>query len=216
MSGIGLSMRLSPTLTQEVSHRLTLGQKLQIKAAILGMRLDLIGSIHGGNYQPHAVCPTCARAMTAMEIIAGFRDDPNDYTTSCTFCNKRFEPKLLYRMGEDRAELPFYCATQVLAQLHGLETLKPEEIQKNHQAIYHSVRVHHGNFRIAFQQLGVQYAYETITNWKEKVQGFLGKLPDTTIAEVVDLPVSTVRTLRNSLGIPTFSRRRLLEELEQQ
>lgn len=109
-------------------------------------------------------------------------------------------------------ELPFYCATQVLAQLSGLQELRPEEIQKEHPAIYHSVRVHHGNFRIAFEKIGIQYRFETVTNWKEKVRDFLGKLPDTVIAEVVDMPVRQVRKLRNDLRIEVFRVRDVLSE----
>lgn len=115
-------------------------------------------------------------------------------------------------MGPSSGELPFYCATQVLAQLSGLENFTPDQIQVNHAAIYHSVRVHHGNFRVAFEKIGIQYPFETVTNWKERVGEFLGKLPDTVIAEVVDVPVKTLRNLRNSLGIPSFSKRELLEE----
>jgi len=109
-------------------------------------------------------------------------------------------------------ELPFYCATQVLAQLNGLQELPPEEIQKEHPAIYHSVRVHHGNFRIAFEKIGIQYRFETVTNWKEKVRDFLGKLPDTVVAEVVDMPVRQVRKLRNDLGIEVFRVRNIIPE----
>ena len=209
-----ISFRCTPSIkiTPKIKVQITHAQIAKIKAAILELRLDLIGRVHGGNYQPHAVCPKCKRGLTAMEIISGFRDDPNDYTTSCTFCNARFEPKLVYRIGDSRAELPFYCATQVLAQLDGLQTLTPEEIQKTAPAVYHSTRVHHGNFRIAFQQIGLPYAFETVSDWKEKVKDFLGKLPDTMVAKVVDLSVRTVRTLRNSRGIKPFNRRALLED----
>ncbi len=193
-------------------QRLTHTQKQEIKAGLLSARLDLVGAIHGGSYRPRATCPGCYRKLTPLEIIAGFRDDVTDYTTSCTYCNKRFEPKLSYSSSASTIELPFYCATQVLAQLGGLEVLPPEEIQKEHPAIYHSVRVHHGNFRIAFEKIGIQYHFETVTNWKDKVRDFLGKLPDTVIAEVVDLPVRTIRKLRNDLNIDVFRPRDLASE----
>jgi hypothetical protein len=144
--------------------------------------------------------------------MQGFRSDPLDYTTECTFCRKRFDPKLVWRTGESYIEIPFYCPLQVLYQLKGLEELKPDEIQKRHPAIYHSVRVHHGNLRKAFEKVGIQYQYECVFNWQERVHDFIGKLPDNTIAEVVDLSVGAVRKLRKSLGIKPFSRRQLLDE----
>lgn len=194
------------------AKRLTHIHKQEIKASLLSTRLDLVGAIHGGNYRPHATCPKCYRQLTPLEIIAGFRDDVTDYTTACTSCNHRFAPKLSYNNSYSSVELPFFCATQVLDQLKGLQDLPPEVIQKNHPAIYHSVRVHHGNFRVAFEKIGIQYQFETVTNWKEKVRDFLGKLPDTVIAEVVDLPVRAIRKLRNELEIDVFRHRNLASE----
>lgn len=211
---LGLSQSLAPRQTIHQEQRLTQSQKQEIKASLLLRRLDLVASIHGERYEPRAQCPNlkCQRKLTPLEIIAGFRNDPTDYTTACTSCHTRFEPKLVYSSDVARAEIPFYCATQVLAQLRGLEMLPPEEIQKNQPAIYHSVRVHHGNFRVAFEKIGIQYPFETITNWKEKVQDFLGKLPDTVIAEVVDMSVGTVRALRKSLRIKAFQLRDVLSD----
>lgn len=210
MIGMRLSHSVSPRI--EVSQRLTVGQRLEIKQTMLTLRLDLIGAVHGGDYKPRAQCPKCERVLTALEIIQGFRQDPNDYTTECTFCHSRFEPKLIWRSGESRAEIPFYCPSQVLYQLHGLEGKTPDEIQKEYPAIYHSVRVHHGNLRRAFEKVDIQYQYESVVNWKERVNDFLGKLPDTVIAEVVDLSVKAVRDLRRSLGISPFSHRSLVNE----
>ena len=209
---MGMSLRASHEVRATQSIRLTATQKLAAKQTLLTLRLALVGAVHGGDYQPRAQCPRCERTLTSLEIMQGFRSDPLDYTTECTFCHTRFDPKLVWRMGESYAEIPFYCPSQVLYQLNGLEGLKPEEMQKEHPAIYHSVRVHHGNLRKAFEKVGIQYQYENVVNWKERVNDFLGKLPDTVIAEVVDLSVKTIRNLRNSLGIKPFSRRQLLDE----
>jgi len=212
---LGMSFSSTQRITHRVSQRLTEMQKIAVKQNILTLRLALIGHVHGGNYQPKAKCPKCDRSLTAFEIIQGFRSDPNDYTTECSACHTRFEPKLEWREGNSLsyAEIPFYCASQVLAQLRGLEGKTPDEIRAQEPAIYHSVRVQHGNLRHAFQLVGIQYAYENVTNWQEKVHDFLGKLPDTVIAEVVDLPVRTVRNLRKSLNISPFSRRELAEQV---
>ena len=213
---MSISLTCRPSVTQQVTQsvRLTQSQRAIVKQTILGLRLALIGNIHGGSYKPQAKCPKCARTLTPLEIIQGFRSDPNDYTTECTSCNTRFEPRLVWRESNSpsHAELPFYCPTQVLAQLRGFEGKTPDEINHEAPAVYHSVRVHHGNLRRAFAKIGIQYAFENVTNWQEKVRDFLGKLPDTVIAEVVDLPVRTVRNLRNSHGIRPFSRRDLLRE----
>ena len=209
---IGMRLSASPEIRLAPRVQLSPTQRIAIKQTLLTLRLALVGAVHGGDYKPKAQCPKCERALTALEIIQGFRSDPNDYTTECTFCHCRFEPRLVWRLGESRAEIPFYCPSQVLYQLSGLEGKTPEEIQKEQPAIYHSVRVHHGNLRRAFEKVGIQYQYESIVNWKEKVNDYLGKLPDTVIAEIVDLSVKTVRNLRKSLGIKPFSRRQLLIE----
>lgn len=180
---------------------------MEIRQALLELRLNLIGAIHGGSYRPKAQCPACSRHLTSLEIIQGFRNDPTDYTTACTACRARFEPKLVWKMDAIEAEIPFFCSTQVLEQLRGLENKSPDQIQLEDVAVYHSVRVHYGNLRRAFEKIGIPYAFENVTNWKERVRDFLGKLPDTVIAEVVDMPVRTVRNLRKSLGIASFHRR---------
>jgi len=191
-----------------------LEQRLVIKQALLMRRLDLTGAVHGGNYQPEAVCPQCDRSLTPFEIIKGFRSDPHDYTTCCTQCHYRFAPKLMWKDPVGSAELQFYCATQVLEQLLGLEKMTPDEIREKKPAVYHSVLVHHGNLRAAFQKISIQYQFENVTNWKEKIEDFLGKLPDTVIAKVVDVSVRSIRSLRKSLEIEPFSRRAILAEEE--
>ena len=212
---MSLRMGHAQRIAQRISHRLSPTQKMAVKQTLLTLRLALIGRVHGGNYQPRAKCPKCDRTLTPLEIIQGFRSDPNDYRTECTSCHARFDPKLEWREGNSLSyvEIPFYCPTQVLAQLHGLEGKTPDEIRAEQPAIYHSVRVHHGNLRQAFAKIGVQYAYENVVNWQEKVNEFLGKLPDTVIAEVVDMSVRAVRSLRHSLGIAPFSQRKLAEEV---
>ncbi len=208
---MGFTLRLSPRLTQRQEQRLTLGQREAIKQVILNDRLSLVGAVHGGNYSPRAVCPKCKHEMTSLEIIQGFNTNPTDYTTGCTRCHHRFPPILKWANDWMSVEIPFYCPTQVLAQLHGLETESAEEIRRKHAAIYHSVVVHHGCLRKAFAKIGIQYAFESIPAWEKKVEDYLGRLPDTVIAQVVDQSVKTIRALRKKLNIVSFSRRTLIE-----
>jgi hypothetical protein len=187
-----------------------LEQKAVAKQALLGRRFDFVGAIYGGNYKPEAKCPACGRSLTPIEIMQGFRNDPLDYTTECTSCHGRFAPKIVWRDSDiSCVELPFYCSEQVLARLEGLAGKTPDQIQKDHAAIYHSVLIHHGNLRRAFQRIGIQYPYENVMDWQEKVRDFLGKLPDTVVASVVDLPVRKIRNLRKSFDIQPFSYREL-------
>lgn len=208
-----LSLSFSQTQRHKPLQRLSVAQRHEIKQEMLMNRLGLIGEVHGGNYRPSARCPGCYRDLIPLEIIQGFSTDPMDYTTRCTKCNKRFEPKLVwYSSDAVKLELSFYCDVQVLAQLRGLEQMTPDQIRQQSPAIYHSVRVHHGNFRRAFAKIEIQYAYEDVPGWQEKIQSYLGKLPDTVIAEVVDVSVRKIRQLRVAAGISMFRRRDLLLE----
>lgn len=208
---LSLGLGLHHKLSQQLEQRLTLGQRLEIKATLLTSRLELTHAVYGQEYKPRAECPGCGRRLNPLEIIMGFVDDPRDYTTECTNCHRRFEPRLAWRDDYGGAEIPFYCSIQVLDKLTGMADKTPEEIEKEYPAVFHSVRVHHGTLRRAFEQIGIQYQYESVHNWQERVQDFLGKLPDTVIAEVVDTSVGAIRRLRKSLRISAFKERDLLE-----
>jgi hypothetical protein len=109
-------------------------------------------------------------------------------------------------------ELPFYCDCQTLAQLHGKEMLQPEQFAREHPAIYRSAIIHHGGIRRAFEKIGIQYVFEEIGDWKNKIRPFLGCLPDTIIAECVDVSVGTIRTIRRKLGVSRCTSRKMLAE----
>ncbi|MFA6131719.1 MAG: hypothetical protein WC702_01455 [Patescibacteria group bacterium] len=210
-----LSMGLGLRHEQRLEPRLSLAQRAhQVQAHIFGLRLQLIGDLRNEQYKPKGVCPKCSRRMTPTEILRGFNNDPNDFTTACTGCGFRFDPKL--KCSDQHGtwvEVPFYCNCQTLERLRGKETLRPSELVRQHAGIYRSAIVHFGNIRAAFAQIGIEYALEDFNNWENKVEVFLGRLPDTVIAECVGRPVVEVRRLRRKLGISRYTTRRALDEL---
>lgn len=207
MLGQGLVLR------QTVRQSLTVAQRqVAIAAHVLSLRLALVEAIHGVRYEPRAVCPSCNRRLTPLEILKGFNTDVNDFTTECTGCHTRFDPKLVHSSAAGNIEMPFYCDAQTLAHIRGLETLSPEEFQRREPALYHSAVVHRGSLRHAYAQINIAYAFDEVVDAREKVKPFLGRLPDTIIAEVSGLKLSSIRSLRRKLGIRAATEQAMLEE----
>ncbi|KKS53984.1 MAG: hypothetical protein UV20_C0043G0006 [Candidatus Magasanikbacteria bacterium GW2011_GWA2_42_32] len=175
--GMSFGHRIRHTQRLRQSLRLSQAQRLQIQEHAFTLRLALIHELRDERYEPKAICPACSRELTPMEIIRGFNQDPNDFTTCCSACSRRFEPTLVCFGDGTYIELPFYCDCQTLAQLQGKETLQPERFAMEYPAIYRSAIVHHGGIRQAFAKVGIQYAFEEISDWKNKIRSFLGRLP---------------------------------------
>jgi hypothetical protein len=182
-----------------------------IQSHILSLRLALIEEVRGIRYTPSGTCPDCGRKLSPLEIIQGFNDDPNDFTTVCTNCHKRFEPKLRHTFASGSIELPFYCSSQTLNQMNRVQHLDPDRLQQEEPAIYHSAIVHHGTLHNAFRKIGVEYQFAEVVNWETKIIPFLGELPDKVIAEVAGVSSAKVGKLRRDHRIPRCTRKLMLE-----
>ncbi len=207
-------MSFGMMLTQRLAQSLHLSQeqRIQLQQFSFSLRMDLIQELRGERYEPKATCPRCSREMTPVEIIKGFNQDPNDFTTCCSACGHRFEPTLICLGDGTEIRIPFYCDAQTLAKLRGRENLSPEQISRELPGAYRSAIIHHGSIRRAFEKLGIQYLHEEISDWKSKIQPFLGRMPDTIIADCVDASVHVIRTMRRKLGISRYTLRKALEE----
>lgn len=211
--GMSFGHRLRHTQRLTQSLRISQAHRLHLQEHIFTLRLALVQELRGERYEPSATCPKCSRKLTPMEIIRGFNQDPNDFTTCCSACGYRFEPGLVCFGNGTQIELPFYCDCQTLAQLHGKETLQPDQFAREHPAIYRSAIVHHGGIRRAFEKIGIQYAFEEISDWKNKILPYLGRLSDTIIAECVDVSASTIGAIRRKLGISRYTLRKTMDEV---
>ena len=207
---MGMSMGHSLEQRQELAQ---VQEVRMLQEHKLSLRLQLLQEIRGFRYEPAGVCPACARQLTPLEVITGFNNDPYDFTTLCTGCGQRFEAKLKYYSASGPAELPFYCSTQVLHRLGEFEALNPDDMKKEDPAIYHSVVVHYGTLRNAFKKIGISYSFDEVVDWKTKVTPFLGRLPDTVIAEIVSVSARMVGALRKKHGIHACTRESMLEEV---
>ena len=200
-------MRLSMNMgtRQTLRHRLQLtqGQRIDFR---LSLRSQILQALHEDDYTPKASCPRCKRELKPREILEGFLDDPNDFTTKCTNeqCGHRFAPQFVMAIRGGRVELPFYCSAQVLGMLDDHVGKSWEELERSQRAMVESARFHFGTVTNAFAQIGKEYEGEPDLHWSEKIQGFLGEVPDTLIAECVGKSSTTVRRLRNKLGIAPF------------
>jgi len=212
----GMSFRFEHRLEQKQVLRLSAEQRLQIENRLFGLRMELIQALRGDRYQAGEACPSCGQKLSAAEIIGGFNQDPDDFSTACVACQRRFNPRLICFGDGTRIELPFYCAMQVLARLPGKEMLSPEEFLKAYPAIYRSAIVHHGGLCQAFAQMDIVYPFEEISGWKAKVVSFLGRLSDKMIADCVNVSAVTVGNYRRKLGISRYRKHEVLDDLEEE
>lgn len=207
MLSMGYSLQQTQTLTLAERQTLLIRQKLNL-------RLLLIQQLRGDEYSPDGKCPTCERKLTPVEIIAGFNTDVNDFTTACSGCGYRFTPRLISVSNGISVTVPFYCEAQVLNMLPPLVDSPPEHIAREHVGIYQSAVLHCGSLKSAFSKIGMRYNLEKAVDWKAKLQPFLGHLPDVVIAEHANISASQVSRLRKKLGIPRYSEKKELEEIE--
>ncbi len=206
-----MELSCSPEIRQ--THELSPEQKVQVEEYSLALRVELIQKLRDERYEPKGVCPKCSRKLSPIEIIRGFNQDPNDFTTCCSACHYRFEPTLVCFGKAVNMELPFYCDCQTLEKLRGKEILETEQLAREHPVIYRSAIMHHGSIRGAFRKIGIHYDFEKISDWKNKILPFLGRLPDTIIAECVGISVNVIRNTRRKIGVSRYTKLKILEEI---
>ncbi len=204
---LGLGHRLEHRIEQRLETRLSLAQRVEIASILCLRHLELVQTLRGQSYEPGGECPRCGTRPTAGEIILGFSRDPKDFTTKCPRCRTRFEARLICSGNGSKIQVTFYCPSQVLDQLRGLERITPEQISHDHPGVYQSALAHHGSLTAAFGLVGLDYALEKPVSWKEKVAPFLGLLPDSAIARAANAPVSAVRAIRRAQGIDRYVQR---------
>lgn len=209
--GFGMTFRQKMAMRQS----LTLEQRQKLEARHCQVRLQLLQALRDESFEPKAQCPKCSRIMTVPDILRGFSRDPHDLTTECPKCHSRFESRLICtpRFGVN-VEMVFFCPTQTLFHLQGLEALDPETLLTKHQAVARSAIVNFGSLRSAFGRNNVAYAFAEKLDWRDKVVPFLGQLPDISIASAVDVSRSAIRRLRVKRGISACTKRGMLEEIE--
>ena len=205
--GMGLSLR----------QGLTLSQKLRLhQSNVLSLRLALIQVLREEEYKPEAVCPDCGASLELVDILSGFNQDPDDFTTRCPKCKRRFQPKLVCKGQYGSVETLFFCAAQTLDKLPGKEDLDANAFLKTNAALYRSAIFHFGSITNAFRKVGRQYQHEDLTGWREKVVPFLGRLSDVTISHHVNASADSIGKLRRKLNIPPYIKKQALEELEEE
>ena len=80
---LGMSLTLAQKLDQslKLSHSQT-----------LSLRLDLLEQLRGLRLYPRTQWPLCEGRLTFEQLLKGFRNDPQDTTSKCPHCKKRFQP----------------------------------------------------------------------------------------------------------------------------
>jgi hypothetical protein len=183
-------------LDQRLEQTLKLSQ-----AQKMSLRLDLLDQLRELRLYPKTRCTLCDSEMTYEQLLKGFLQDPEDTTTKCPTCKRRFQPLQRRVFQGGSMECRFLCAGQTLHRLPAVQTMSPEVLRKHDSSLYYSALTHFGSLRTAFKKIDVDYALEDTQKWKDKVQPFLGKFPDSLIAECVGLPWQSVSAFRRKLGI---------------
>ena len=205
---------MSFELRQEVRYEMTHEMRQELRAHIFALRMNLVGILRDEQYEPKGQCPQCDKKMTPAEIIAGFNNDPNDFTTMCPKCKCRFQSSIICFGNGTKIELPFYCDIQTTEQLRGKESLSPAEIARQYAGVYRSAIAHRGGLAQAFATIGIDYPHkENLSGWKNKVRPFLGRMTDKIIAEVIGVSPATIRKMRKELDIPRFTMAVAAEEI---
>jgi len=189
-------------LRQVQRQVLTARQRLQVQHLLAQRMEHLARDIRDEKYEPEKVnCKSCGHTMTHEDILSGFLEDPHDHTTCCPKCDKRFKVNLV---SHNRIYIAYLCASQTLYALQNLYRCSPKTIGKKHPSVYRSALDHFSTLNEAFAKLGRKYRFKPIHTWNAKVVLYLGKMPDTHIANCVHVPVRKVRELRHSLNIPRY------------
>ncbi len=60
---------------------------------VLWIVIALLEDIYGTNYKLEPKCLDCRYQLKLIDVLRGFRQDPQDFTTGCPECGLRFEMK---------------------------------------------------------------------------------------------------------------------------
>lgn len=205
---MGMSLSLGTYQRHQVSQRLTLKQRIAIKEILLGLGIELAGALVGVKYNPKNSCPACQKELTLAEILKGYyQNNPTDLTTKCPYCRIRFEANLV----SNYVRLRWYCPDQTLYALEGKENLSPKKILEWNPSVYHSAVTHFGSIKNAFLKNGINdYDHQEVLEWEKKVVPFLGKMPDTAIAEIVGVNRNKIADMRARYRISVFRKYQLV------
>jgi DNA-directed RNA polymerase subunit M/transcription elongation factor TFIIS len=208
------SVEVSKKVEVAVEKKIEMTQAIRksVRNFVFNETLGLLWVVRGTKYEPQAICPKCQHEFKGYEVVQGFRRDPLDYDTTCPNCNHRFQPRVVFFENDQRVDLPFVCASQVLGQLRGKEDLAPAELSRQYPAVYRSAIIHWGSVSAAFQKIHTKYSFKEKIDWKGKIMPFLGRLPDTVIARVVEVSPTTIRRLRQKHDIVAFSAQRIAQK----
>lgn len=206
--GFSQSLRPEQTLSQQLTQEQQ--QKLEVRitavVAHVAIRIQILQALHpGGRFQPNGNCPSCGHEMSVEEILRGFSPDPRDTLTRCPKCKKRFQPQMVSRDSVSTTSIPFYCENQTVEKLRRLGHLAFEQLLKEYPAVVTSARFYWGGVTKGFSLAGIVYKGEPKPTWRDKVKNFLGKCPDSVIAEVVGVSETSVRRFRKSEGVKSFT-----------
>ena len=202
----GLSMSCGYSQTTSLRLVLSTSQRQKVAAALLLRREQMLIALRGDGFQPNAGCPECSHVLTSLEILKGFSRDPYDYKTTCPKCSHRFPARFISRNDFGSIEVPFYCAEQTLEQIRHRQVFSPEVWKEKFVGVYYSALYHFGCLAEAYKLLNIEYPFKENLDWKDRLAGFLGQVPDSYIAQYAGVSAREVSKYRKEMGIQKYSK----------
>ncbi len=185
----------------------------EFKKIVWRRQRELVEAITGKKFTISCVCrnTTCAHSYTEWEIVNWF--DVDGFTVECPKCGWHSEPRLTVDFGDGgnrkRIECQLYGPGLVLERLPVVLKSPPWDFAE-YSAICNSAVVHFGGLKQACAQLGIERSFGPGPDWRDRIDPFLGRLPDTVMARLLDTSPRFMRRWRRNQRIAPFDPGRVL------
>lgn len=201
----------------QATSRLSAKERELIDFQQAALRFELCEAVGKSGFVPHGPCMNLgcpgqpAPPDAVREWVCREGADP---PVCCSACGLPVDRRLRFEgfLPGCSVETRFYGPAETGQRLLAEKDTPFRLLRHDHLGLYHSAISHFGGLRQAFDYLGAVYGDAAQLDWRAQVGDFLGKLPDTVIAEVVGASVADIRRRRQQAGQPPFTRRRALEE----
>lgn len=172
------------------------------------LRASLSNALASEVCAPYAYCLRCHRPLGFDEIGQGFSADPLDTTIRCPreICGGPVSAILRRHLAPAaHVETEFYGPRQTIAKLTAEHaSLEPTRMRAAHASLYYSAIFHFKTLDRAFARAKIPHPHPVVHDWERTVVDYLGKVPDSYIAQCAGVSVKRIRALRNARCIAPY------------
>lgn len=176
------------------------------------LRASLSNALASDVCVPHAYCLCCLRPLGFDEIGQGFSADPLDTSMRCPreICGGPVSVVLRRHLAPAAlVETELYGPRQTIAKLTAeYASLEPMRMRAAHASLYYSAIFHFKTLNRAFAQAKIPYSHPEVHGWERTAVDYLGKVPDSYIAQCASVSIKKIRALRTARRIAPYHPRR--------